>query len=90
MLDEQGRRFAPQPAGSDIPPDAADKDAVPLDVLLQPQQSLDIARTFQLPPGAHAVGIITGHGSPYCGTMSFLVIGGSGCLFHKPAMIRLE
>ena len=80
LIDAQGRRFAADP----------DASAVPLDVLLHPQESIATSRTFRLPAGAHAVGLVTGHGSPYCGVMSFAVIGDSGCLFHKPPMIRIE
>ena len=80
LVDDKGRRFAPDPNPS----------AVPLDVLLQPQQSITTTRTFRLPSDARAIGLITGHGGPYCGPMELLVVGQSGCLFHKPMMIRVQ
>lgn len=80
LIDGRGRRFIPD----------LDPTAVPLDILLRPQQSITTALTFHLPPDTRAVGVVTGHGGPYCGPMNFLVIGDSGCLFHKPPMIRIE
>lgn len=79
LIDEEGRRFAPEPSS-----------AVPLDVLLSPGETIATSRTFQLPTGVRAIGIITGHGGPYCGVMNFLIIGNSGCLFHKPDMVRIN
>lgn len=80
LIDGRGRRYAPDVAGS----------AIPLDATLAPGESLDTSRSFHVPEGVRPVGLITGHGGPYCGAMSFLIIGGSGCLFHKPPMIRLS
>jgi len=80
LIDASGRRYAPEP----------DSSAVPLDALLRPGESLATARVFRMPADARAVGLVTGHGGSYCGVMSFLVVGQSGCLFHKPTMIRIE
>ena len=80
LIDNHGRRFQADP----------DPAAVPLDVLLQPQESITTTRTFHVPADAQQLGLITGHGGAYCGVMSFLVIGDSGCMFHKPTMIRLD
>ncbi len=80
ILDDRGRRYSPDP----------DPSAVPLDVLLRPGESVTASRVFRLPPEAHAIGIITGHGGPYCGPMDFLVIGQCGCVFGKPTMIALQ
>jgi hypothetical protein len=80
LIDDQGRLFQPD-KGS---------DAVPLDVRLEPGQSVETSRVFHVATDARGLGLITGHGGPYCGPMDFLIIGGSGCLFHKQTMIRIE
>lgn len=80
LIDGSGHLYAPQ----------FDSSAVPLDVRLQPGESVATTRVFRLPAATSSVGLITGHGGDYCGVMSYLVIGQSGCLFHKPTMIRIE
>jgi hypothetical protein len=80
LIDEQGRRYSP---------DAAPR-AVPLDALLQPLESAATLRVFHVPPDAHDLGLITGHGGPFCGPMDLLIIGSGGCLFRKPTMIRIQ
>jgi hypothetical protein len=80
LIDDQGRRYSPDPAPS----------AVPLDALLQPLESATTLRVFHIPPDAHELGLITGHGGPYCGPMDLLIIGSGGCLFRKPTMIRIH
>ena len=78
LIDQHGRRYSPDPS------------AVPLDVLLQPGESVTTSRVFHVPVGVRDLGLITGHGGPYCGPMNILIIGGATCLFRKPAMIRIE
>jgi hypothetical protein len=80
LIDDENRRYAPDPQSTDVP----------LDVLLQPEQSVVTSRTFHVPANARQLGLITGHGGPYCGPMSLLVIGDSECLFGKPPMIRIQ
>jgi hypothetical protein len=80
LVDEHGHRYSPEP----------DPSAPPLDVLLQPHESVSTSRTFRVPAKVASLGLVTGHGSPYCGPMSFLVIGESGCLFGRPTMIRIQ
>lgn len=80
LIDDRGRRYSPDP----------DTSAVPLNVLLQPQESVATSRTFHVPNDARNLGLITGHGGPYCGAMGLLVMGDGGCLFHKPTMVRIE
>jgi len=80
LIDDAGQRF---------PPDADPSD-IPLDVRLGPGESVPTSRTFTVPAGRSHLGLITGHGGPYCGAMDLLVIGSGGCLFHKPAMIRIQ
>jgi hypothetical protein len=79
LIDGHGQRYAPEAGGS----------AAPLDTLLGPGESLTTSRSFHLPAGVRPVGLVTGHGGPYCGPMSLLVIGASGCLFHRPPMVRI-
>jgi hypothetical protein len=79
VVDAEGRRYAPDSTAG-----------APLDALLGPGESVDLQRTFVLPSGIEPVGLITGHGGPYCGAMSWLIVGGGGCLFGKPTMIRLN
>jgi hypothetical protein len=80
LIDDQGRRYTPEP----------DSSAVPLDVLLQPDKSVTTPRTFRVPAGVQRLGLITGHGRAYRGAMAFLVMGQSGGLFKKPAIIRMQ
>lgn len=74
--------------GNHYAPDAR-ADDVPLDIELGPGQAIAASRRFTMPDGVRAVGLITGHGGPYCGVMDWLVIGQAGCLFGKPTMIEL-
>lgn len=78
LIDADGRRYAPE----------TDPNEVPLDVLLAPGETRAATRRFLLPAGIRPVGLITGHGGPYCGPMDILVIGHAGCLFGKPTMIQ--
>ena len=80
LIDEQGRRYSPNP----------DPSATPLTVELGPEQSVNTSRVFEVPAGVREIGLITGHGGPYCGAMSLLIIGQGGCLFNRPTMIRVQ
>lgn len=80
LIDNRGQRYSP----------ASDAAAAPLDILLQPEESVSTSRAFQVPAGVQHLGLITGHGGPYCGPMDLLIIGGDGCLFNKPTMIRIQ
>jgi hypothetical protein len=79
LIDDKGRLY---------PPDHNPSTA-PLDVRLQPQQSVTTSRVFHVPTQVKDLGLITGHGGPYCGPMSILIIGEGGCLLNKPKMIRI-
>ena len=79
LIDEQGRRYLPNP----------DPSAIPLTVELGPLQSVNTSRVFEVPADARKLGLITGHGGPYCNPMSLLIIGQGGCLFNRPTMIRI-
>jgi hypothetical protein len=80
LVDDRGQLYLPQP----------DASQEPLDVVLGPNESVATRRVFQVPTDVHSLGLITGHGSGYCGTMSVLVIGDGGCWFHKPPMIQIK
>lgn len=77
------------PHGHRYPPDA-DASGVPLDLRLGPNESVATSRVFHVPAGVRDLGLVTGHGGPYCGVMDILVIGAGGCVFRKPTMIRIE
>jgi len=79
VRDENDRHYEP----------TLDPAEVPLDVLLQPGQSVAAKRAFQVPANVRELGLVTGHGGPPCGLMSLVIIGQAGCLFHKQTMIRL-
>lgn len=78
LVDEHGRRYSPNP----------DPSVIPLDVRLGPEQSVTTQRIFTVPDEVHKLGLITGHGGPYC-SMEALIIGEGGCLFNKPTTIRI-
>jgi len=80
LIDDRGHLYPPDP----------DPSAAPLDALLQPEESVTTSRVFHVPGDVHQLGLITGHGGPYCGPMAWLIIGESGCLFRKPTMIRIQ
>jgi hypothetical protein len=60
-----------------------------LTVALGPLQSVSTSRVFEVPADGRKLGLITGHGGPYCYPMSLLIIGEGGCRFNRPALIRL-
>jgi len=79
LRDENDRHYEP----------FEDPGQMPLDVLLQPGQSVTAHRRFHVPVQVHELGLVTGHGGPPCGLMSLVIIGQGGCLFHRQTMIRL-
>jgi hypothetical protein len=76
-IDGRGNRYAPEPAPS----------SVPLDILLQPGESVRTSRVFKVPAGVGELGLITGHGPS---GISTFIIGDQGSLFHKRTFIRLK
>jgi hypothetical protein len=63
---------------------------VPVTVKLGPGESISTSRDFEVLADVGALGFITGHGGPYCGAMSLLIIGEAACLFDRPTMIRVN
>jgi hypothetical protein len=80
LIDDRGHLYPPDP----------DPSAVPLDHMLQPGESIPASRVFHVPANVHRLGLVTGDGGSYCGPMNFLIIGQGGCLFGKPAMLRIQ
>jgi hypothetical protein len=79
LVDDKGRLYPP----------VDDPSAVRLDVRLQPEQTVMTSRVFHVPAEVQDLGLVTGHGGPYCGPMNLLIIGEASCLFKKPKMIRI-
>jgi hypothetical protein len=78
VIDGRGNRYAPEP----------DSSAAPLDILLQPGESVTTSRVFKLPAHSSGLGLITGHGGPGCFPGCF-IIGDDSSLFHKRTLVRL-
>lgn len=78
LIDQRGTRYAPLANHSDTP----------LDVLLQPGESVETSRTFMVPNGVTGLGLVTGHPRDYCSFSP--IIGENSCLFNKPTMVRIE
>jgi hypothetical protein len=77
LTDASGRRYDPLP-------DAAD---VPLDTRLQPGQSIDITRRFDVPREASGLGLIFTHEGGF--PIGWFIITEGGW-FQKPPIVRLE
>ncbi|HZV06683.1 MAG TPA: hypothetical protein VE999_16500 [Gemmataceae bacterium] len=77
LVDDRGRRYDPVP----------DPDAVPFDILLQPQEAVSTTRAFEIPADAHDPVLIATHGEGFPG---WFIIGDTGSLFHKKTVVLLE
>lgn len=80
LIDERSRRYEAN----------SDPSAIPLTIKLGPGQVVVTSRRFEVPADVGALGLITGHGGPYCGAMSLLIIGEGGCLFNRPTLVRVN
>lgn len=76
LLDADGRRYDPAP----------DQSAPPLNVLLQPQQSVATTRVFTVPTNVQVRGLVIAHEGGI--QMGWFIIGGGPC--HKPTLVRLD
>lgn len=74
VLDDRGRRYEAQ----------ADSQAVPLNVLLQPGESVNAVRKFLLPAEARNPGLVVAHGR----FPGVFIIGDDQSLFHKSSLMR--
>lgn len=77
LSDAKHRRFDPVP----------DETAAPLDTQLQPGESVDVTRRFELPPDAHKVGLVFTHQGGF--PIGALIIGDNH-VFHGAPIVRLE
>jgi hypothetical protein len=75
LTDAKGARFDPQPDPSDIP----------ISVALGPGDSVDISRTFSLPPGDPPTGLVIAHEGGF--QMGWLMIGQGP--FRQPPIVPL-
>ncbi len=76
VVDEDGRRYDPLPSSGDAP----------FDTILQPGQSIDTARRFDVSRDAHDLGLIYRHEGGF--PIGWLIIGEGGW-FQKPPIVRL-
>lgn len=74
LVDAGGRRFDPLPS----------PDEPPLDVLLQPGESVLTKRRFELPAGAEGVGLVYTMEGGF--PIQWFVIGGGGWFSKKPVV----
>jgi len=77
VMDDRGRCYDPVP----------DTAASPFDVLLQPRESVQIRRAFELPADAQAPVLVVSHGGGFPGCC---IIGDSESLFHKRTVVQLD
>lgn len=78
MLDEKGRRFE----------SAANPSAAPLNLLLQPGESVTMPRTFEVSGASGQLMLVVGHE----GSTRFpglFIIGDDSSLFHKPTIVHV-
>jgi hypothetical protein len=78
LEDDRGHRYAAVP----------DSSATPFNILLQPGESVTIARGFELPVGAHVAGFMAAHEGGF--PIGWFVIGEGQGLFHKEAITRFQ
>lgn len=77
LTDDQGRRVDPIP----------DRTAVPLNALLQPQESITATRVFEVPPNASGLGLVIAHEGGF--PVGWFIIGYE-TWFRKPAIVPLH
>jgi hypothetical protein len=77
LMDDRGRCYDPMP----------DPAAIAFDVMLQPQEAVNITRVFDLPADANHLVLVVSHGGGFPGCF---IIGDSESLFHKRTVVRLD
>jgi hypothetical protein len=77
LMDSRGRCYDP----------ILDQADAPFDRLLQPQEAVNIGRVFNLPVAAPDPVLVVSREGWFPG---LFIIGDSGSLFHKRAVVRLE
>lgn len=78
MIDEKGRRFE----------SAADPSATPLNVMLQPGQSIITPRTFDVSGASGQLILVVEH-EGWRRFPGMFIIGDDSSLFHKPTIVRI-
>lgn len=78
LLDEKGRRFDP----------LADPSSTPINILLQPEQSINIDRSFNVSGASGQLVLVLGH-SGWSRFPGIFIIGDDSSLFHKSTIVRL-
>jgi hypothetical protein len=78
LEDRDGRRYDPVLTGSEIP----------LNTLLQPMQSVTTSRTFELPTGAHDIGLRVDRKQAL--VVPICVVIGECDAFHKGVRVRID
>jgi hypothetical protein len=78
MTDSLGRRYDPRP----------DSSALPLTTYLEPGESIEIKRIFQLPADARDPGVVLTHGEGI--GPGWFIIGEGPPPFHKPAIVQVR
>ena len=76
LTDDNGRRYDP----------VADKSYVPFSVLLRPQESVVVSRSFLVPPDAAEVGAVIDHEGGF--PIGWFIVG-YDTWFRKPPLVRL-
>ncbi|MCG3119635.1 MAG: hypothetical protein ALAOOOJD_02104 [bacterium] len=76
LSDTFGRRYDPLP----------DSTAIPLNVLLQPQESVTTRRTFKVPAGATVSDLVIAHERKF--PVEWFIIGGGP--FRKEPLVRID
>jgi len=77
LIDASKRRYDPIPMPNDIP----------YDTRVQPGQTINTSRTFEVPPGAQGLGFVYTHEGGF--PIDWLIIGGGGW-FQGPPVVRLQ
>jgi hypothetical protein len=85
VLDGQGRRYSPSPAGQQ----AFEREhgaAAPLSSVIPLGQFIDTVRVFDIPADVRQLGLVVSHETP---TPALFVIGDGSSLLHKPTILQL-
>jgi len=77
LTDDRGRRYDPAP----------DNSAVPLNVLLGPQEAVAATRAFEVPADAREVGLVVSHEGGF--PIGWFIVGYE-TWFRKPTLVRLS
>jgi hypothetical protein len=77
LTDKNGHRYVSSPRPSDVP----------LDILLEPRQGVDLSRLFSVPASARDLNLVITHDGGF--PINWFIIG-YDAWFHQPPVIRLS